>query len=348
MLAGILKNELGESHVKWEKACLSQNIDYSIIDLTKADWFNMVNNEEISFFLLRPPGEIQKFKDLYDERVYIISEILHKTVFPSYREILLHENKKLLSYFLKSKQLPCPATDIYYFKQEALDNLGKYDFPVVVKTTIGASGSGVTIIRNTSELKRYIGKAFKRGIKRRFGPNRNTGNPKMWIVKLFNDFPKAIKKIKKYFTIYGDTQKGYVIIQKYIPHRFEWRVVKIGQSFFAHKKVKVGDKASGTKGIDYTNPPLSLLDFVRDLCELNNFNFMTVDLFEDPSGEGFLINELQTIFGHVQDYLMEVDGIKGRYVFTKGKWIFEEGDFNSNESYDLRLIEALKIYENRK
>ena len=178
MLVGILKNELGESHVKWEKACLSQNIDFVIIDLTKNDWFDKVKNDEISFFLLKPPGEIQKFKDLYDERVYIISEILHKKVFPSYSEIVLHENKKLLSYFLKAKKLPCPPTDVYYFKQEAFDNLGKYDFPVVVKTAIGASGSGVTLIWDISDLKKYICKAFKRGIKRRFGPNRNTGKTK--------------------------------------------------------------------------------------------------------------------------------------------------------------------------
>ena len=45
---------------------------------------------------------------------------------------------------------------------------------------------------------------------------------------------------------------------------------------------------------------------------------------------------------------MEVDGIRGRYVFTNGSWIFEEGNFNTNESYDLRLIEALEIYENGK
>ena len=60
-------------------------------------------------------------------------------------------------------------------------------------------------------------------------------------------------------------QKGFIILQKYIPHDFEWRVVKIGDSYFGHQKIKQGDKASGTKGIDYTAPPLQLLDFARDI-----------------------------------------------------------------------------------
>jgi len=34
---------------------------------------------------------------------------------------------------------------------------------------------------------------------------------------------------------------------------------------------------------------------------------------------------------------MMVDGKPGRYIKKGGKWIFEEGAFNQNESYNLRL-----------
>jgi hypothetical protein len=46
----------------------------------------------------------------------------------------------------------------------------------------------------------------------------------------------------------------------------------------------------------------------------------------------------------VQDHILEVDGKPGRYIFQDGQWVFEEGMFNSNESYDLRLEVALKLY----
>ncbi|HQJ82948.1 MAG TPA: hypothetical protein PLM01_10610, partial [Bacteroidales bacterium] len=107
---------------------------------------------------------------------------------------------------------------------------------------------------------------------------------------------------------------------------------------------KYKEKASGSKGIDYVNPPLSLLNFIKQICDRSDFNFMALDLFEDGKG-GYLINELQTIFGHVQDYILEVDRKPGRYLFINGEWVFESGDFNMNESYDLRLESAIKLFQ---
>lgn len=53
---------------------------------------------------------------------------------------------------------------------------------------------------------------------------------------------------------------------------------------------------------------------------------------------------MQCIFGQSDPYQMLVNGIPGRYVMIEGNWIFEEGDFNTNQSYDLRLETALNLY----
>ncbi len=45
---------------------------------------------------------------------------------------------------------------------------------------------------------------------------------------------------------------------------------------------------------------------------------------------------------------MECDGKIGRYIFENDQWHFEPGDFNTNESYDLRLESAIALYERRK
>jgi hypothetical protein len=45
----------------------------------------------------------------------------------------------------------------------------------------------------------------------------------------------------------------------------------------------------------------------------------------------------------VLDHILEVDG-KPKIHISEGHWVFEEGMFNSNESYDLRLEVALKLY----
>jgi len=59
-----------------------------------------------------------------------------------------------------------------------------------------------------------------------------------------------------------------------------------------------------------------------------------------------LINELQAIFGHVQSYICEKNGKPGRLIYKKNKWQFEEGVFNSNLSYDLRIENAIALLKN--
>lgn len=341
---GILMNEDENSAKRWENACKALQVEYKIINFTKADWFEQVSDPKLTYFLVKPPGQISKFKSLFDQRLYILAKVLKKPMYPSYEEVIIHENKETLSYFLKAKNIPHPKTEVFYYKTEALEFLSNGKLPVVAKTSIGGSGSGVKIIKSMSDAKKYVSTAFGKGIKKRFGPNRVTGTPKKWFNKAISDIPGAIKKIKHYFEFHGDAQRGFVIFQEYIPHDYEWRSVKINDSFFAHKKVKHGDKASGSKGIDYVNPPMKILDFTKKVCEANGFKSMAIDIFEDKNGD-YLVNEMQTIFGHVQEYILTVDGKPGRYVFVDGNWEFESGDFNQNESYNLRLkgiLEELK------
>lgn len=346
-LIGILKNEEANSALKWEKACEKQNVPFKTIDLTQSDWFEQITSEPFDFFLIKPPGKIEGYKTLYDERLYIICKVLGFKTYPSFEECYIYENKKLLSYYLQAKNIPHPQTHVFYDRDEALAFLHKHSLPLVGKSSIGASGSGVAVLRDVQKAESYAKRAFSnKGLKRRFGPNRVTGTPKKWLKKALNSPSYFTSRMKEYLTIYGDGQRGYVILQEYVPHDFEWRAVRIGDSYFAHKKIKYGDKASGSKGIDYVDPPHSLLNFVKELCEQNSFTCMAVDLFETAQG-GYLVNELQTIFGHVQDYILSVDNKPGRYRFLHNCWVFESGDFNSNESYDLRLQNALELFNAR-
>ncbi|HQG56969.1 MAG TPA: hypothetical protein PK496_08180, partial [Bacteroidales bacterium] len=68
-----------------------------------------------------------------------------------------------------------------------------------------------------------------------------------------------------------------------------------------------------------------------------------VDIFETPSG--FLINEMQCIFGQSDPYQMMVGGIPGRYVFENGAWKFEAGDFARNQCYNLRVEWVINMFE---
>ena len=86
-------------------------------------------------------------------------------------------------------------------------------------------------------------------------------------------------------------------------------------------------------------------EFVRKISDENDIRCAAFDIF--VSKRGNLINEIQTLFGHIKDHILEVDGVSGRYVYNENGWVFEPGyNFNINESYNLRLKTALD-YHNR-
>jgi len=341
----ICRNEMTDDHNLWIKVCEEQKdkVEYNVIDLIAYDWWEQVTAKKFECILAKPPGLTAKFKQLYDERIHIINTVLRIPVYPSPTEIYLYENKRYLDSWLKANRLPHPETHIFYYKEEANEFIQRTDFPIVAKVNIGASGSGVKILHNKSEAKQYIHNAFlAKGISKRWGPNFAKGN----IIKRGFHYilnPSDIKmKVKKYKTVKEDIQKGFVIFQEYIPHDFEWRIVAIGDSYFAHKKLKIGEKASGSTLKKYENPPLKLFDFAREIMVKFNFTSQAIDVFETADGE-LLINEMQCIFGQSDPYQMLVNGNPGRYRFINGQWVFEGGNFNQNESYNLRVEHVLEI-----
>ncbi|MFM7667107.1 MAG: RimK family alpha-L-glutamate ligase [Bacteroidota bacterium] len=345
----ILKNEIPKSEERWVKSCEKKNISHSIVDLTCVNWLELILSEKPDLLLARPSGLTAPFKILYDERLEILVNELKIPCFPTLGEVKIYENKKYFSYWLKANDLPHPQTNIFYFEQEAIKFCEKQDkFPLVAKSNIGASGSGVIIIESKTELLHYIKQTFNgTGAQKRVGPNLKKGKLIKRAVNLMLSPKKIIDKYAIYKARALDIQRDFVLFQEYIPHEFEWRVVCLGDSFFAHKKLLSGEMTSGSLLKDYGNPPLELLDFVKELTDKFNFKSMAVDLFETSPTE-FLINEMQCIFGQSDAFQMKVDGIIGRYIHSGDKWVFEAGDFNTNESYDLRLEAAIDYYQSIK
>lgn len=344
---GILKNEVHDSHNVWVTACEKYGFNYKAIDLTKDNWLDLTISQEFECLLLCPSARESNFKKMYDERIFILNKILKRTIYPSYEEVIIHENKNMLSYWLDALDIPHVETHVFYQQNEALNFVKNSAYPIVAKTAIGASGEGVKFIYNHKSAKEYVEKAFTKGIRRKTGPALRQGKLiQRFLRRLFN-VKGTIIKLQNYRRVFKDSQTGFVLFQKYIPHQYEWRTVKIGESFFAHKKIKAGKMCSGSKGIEYVNPPFELLDLTREVCRTCNFSCMSIDILEGVDGE-YLINELQTIFGHIQDHILEIDGKPGRFIYTNSRWLFEEGDFNTNLSYDLRLLNAVELLKIKK
>jgi len=344
----ILQNEQATDGRRWEIACEKRKdtLDYTSIDITRHDWLEQINDFRPDIILTKPSGLSSFFKNLYDERLAILSRNLGYFCFPTLEEVLIYENKRYLSYWLKAHGLPHPKTYVFYSKKEAIHFLDTIRISLVAKTNIGASGSGITLLNTHKQAKKYLEEIFSgNGISRRSGPNLEKGGLIMRGASYIFHPGRIKHKFRRYKTTGEDKQKGFLILQEYIKHDYEWRVVRMGDSFFAHKKVKEGDKASGTLVKEYGPPPADLLTFVEKITSRFGFYSQAIDLFESEGR--YLINEMQCIFGQSDPYQMLIENKRGRYIFDNNQWIFEEGDFNTNESYDLRLEAALKLYDSK-
>ncbi|MCC6463360.1 MAG: hypothetical protein IT260_23015 [Saprospiraceae bacterium] len=341
----ILKNEVAEDHLLWLDACreLRDLVDVDVVDLTRADWLEQIRRKRYDGLLASPPGWSTPFKTLFDERVSILQSATDIPMYPSLEEIQIYENKKYLSYWLAANYVPHPKTWVFYYQDEALDFLKTAALPLVGKTSMGGSGSGVHILKTLAEAESYVSNTFSgKGAALNVGPN---WRKKGFIGRVFKKLlrPQDFKaKLQQYKYLRSEIQKDFVILQEHVPHTFEWRCVRIGDSFFAHKKLVKGDKASGSLLKGYENPPMQLLDFVKEATDKRHFLSQSVDIFETPDGR-YLVNEMQCIFGQSDPYQMLVDGVPGRYIQVNGQWQFEAGDFNRYESFLLRLEHFIQI-----
>ena len=340
----ILKSEAAFDHEPWVKAC-EENLkvdQHEVISIVDNDWYTRILNRSYDLFLLRPPGRTELYKRLYDERVFLISNIVKGKLYPSLQEVMIYENKRFLRDWLVLRYIPHPETFVFFDLSVALAFIENRDeFPVVAKTNIGASGDGVIVLSSKQMAVQYINAAFSEGIKQRSGPKLFKGSIIKKISKLGKkDFIK--NRLKEYRVSAEESQKGYVLFQQFIPHEYEWRCVRIGDSFFAHKKIARNNVASGTLAKGYDEVPHSLLDYARDLTNRTGLSSVAIDLFENDTNQ-YLVNEIQCFFGQSDPYQMRVNGKPGRYRRNDKEWSFEEGMFNTNLSYDLRLEHALSI-----
>jgi len=333
---------------QWQKTLDSKGVKYDYVNISEPDWLNKALSFNYSFFIVRPNGTLSSQKQLFDERIYILNKVLNKPIYPSYEELLIYENKRMFSYWAEVNDIPHPQTFIYYSIDEAIEAINNYEWPKVAKSNIGAAGSGVIILKSKRQAENLIKKVFHgSGFPRRAGPNLEQSGSFIRIAKKIFNLTLLKNKLKKYQQISKDVQNDNILIQEFVSHEFEWRVVRIGNSFFAHKKIISGDKTSGSKLKGYGAPPTDLLDFVKKVTDKRGFYSQAVDVFENSDG-GYLVNEMQTYFGQSDPYQMLIDGKPGRYREIDGKWVFEEGDFASNECYDLRLQHAMQLFSENK
>jgi len=304
---GIIR-EFTHYHQYYVAACRELNVSYKLIDITASNWIERIEDSGCDGFLVWPSALLRVWRQMYDERLRVMVNEMGKVIFPGYDELWMWESKRRMRDWLIANDIPTPRTWIFYDYAEAMDFTENTELPIVFKTNHGDCSKGVRILRRKREVKRFVDKVFKVGLNLNFAHKCNA-------------------------------EWGNIVFQEYLPEAIEWRLIRIGDSYFGYMKKKIGDYASGSHAGVYADIPRHLLDFTRDITDRLELRSMSFDTMVNPDGSPLVI-EAQSIFGDTADpRKLRVDGKPGRYVYdeSEGKWRFEEGIFDQNICCNLRV-----------
>lgn len=293
LIVGIIY-DYSHRHVNYMKACIELNISYKVVDLFSNNWIDEIKkNKNINNYFVWPSTYSNVWKAVLDERLYYLETNFNKKVFPENLSTWLYESKRRLRDWFYLNKIKIPETFVYYHKTEAIDFINSTKYPVVFKADLGAGATGVRIIQSKKEATKLIDQLFYET----FIPNRL--DPR-------------------------ETQWGYIMFQEYIEGVDEWRVAKIGDSFFVRLKEKVGEFHSGSGNINWAIPRTEILDLAKNVTDIGSFNSMGVDIFEAPNGSLY-VNEIHTVFGVKE---LDTDENEGKWLFENNKWNFYKGNFS--------------------
>lgn len=287
------------------------NTKIDIVDPFAEKWSINKVKEEYDGVIYRPDFKSNYLRQVSDNHIELL-DLFNIPVWPTRQENYLYESKCRASQYLEALNIPTPKTIVKYTETSAMECLQEIGFPLIIKTNTGASSSGVFLVKNMKEAYKSIRYLFAKGFLRQGAYRR-------------------------------DLDYGYVFLQEFIPGVREYRIIKVGESWFGHEKLGKNGSVlySGSGANSWEIPSAKVFDFCHNIAKMNKFNIMAFDVFETKCGK-LLINELQTWFGNYNPSQMYKDGVPGRLIKQDGEWRFEEGIYNFNRGLNLRISEFVR------
>jgi len=289
------------------EACKAAGIRYVIYDITDPDLMGKLMASDCDgIFIVSFSNTV--VHSVFSEITNLILTETKLRIYPTLRELNFYESKRALASFLVANDIPHPVTKVFYDFDRAAAYLEACSYPIVFKTSSGASASGVEILKTKKQAIQLARNLF------------------------FKYYLRKLESEKR------NIEWGYMLLQDFVRDAKEFRIIKVGDSWFGYQKWKEDYQTyfSGSGTQKMINPSLDLLDFCYDIAAKFGFTTMCFDIFQDLKGN-YLVNELQTWFGSYDPSEMYVDNVPGRYRKLDGTWIFEPGFYNVYGSNLLRI-----------
>ena len=217
----------------YEPILRENSIDVVTLDIFSYNDQQRLLNEKWDGFIWRAKHD-PKFRDLAKRFISLFDKTLGIKTFPSWNDYWHYDDKIAQSFLFQKLKIHSPNTFIFYDKNEALDFVSnKAQFPIIFKSSSGAGSSNVGMLKSIQQAKRYIKKAFGKGIETFFKE---------------------------------DLQRNYVYFQEYLKNNDgDYRVICLGDKRIIgfYRENSPSEKfASGSGLISYKKLPNDLLQFV--------------------------------------------------------------------------------------
>jgi glutathione synthase/RimK-type ligase-like ATP-grasp enzyme len=187
--------------------------------------------------------------------------------FPSWKAYW-HYDDKIAQYFIFERNgIPIPETHLFLNKEEAMAFADVASYPLVYKCAHGAGSANVGLLMNRRQARKYIGKAFGKGI-------------------------------RTYFR--SELQRGYVLFQAFLgKNQGDYRLLCHGltqmSGFFRHNRKDV-PFASGNAQVELGPLPEDVLAFTADVHRKLGYDMMCYDILKDNE-ENWVITEMSVLYG---------------------------------------------------
>lgn len=270
---------------KYERFARNNNLQYSFYNIHKDNWITEARNFDL--IIWRPFCDPALLYEDITKAAYI-EKFLKIPCHPSSCELWTYEDKIRQYYHLSSSGLPMIPTFISFDEEECLEKLRTFEYPLVSKSYIGSSSFGVSLLKNETEARRHIKKAFSGGI--------DTGFP--------------------YFR-----QKGYVYLQKYLDDaEYDLRIILVGSRIFGYYRMrpKHDFRASGAGLVDHRELPVEVVLLAIKAKEVMPATVLAVDFLKSRKENKYYISETSISITVDMIRNLEVNGIIGYHTLKNG------------------------------
>ncbi|HLT41980.1 MAG TPA: hypothetical protein VKZ95_04680 [Sphingobacteriaceae bacterium] len=286
---------------QWIEYCKSNNISFKIVDAYDSDIIAKL--EDCDVFMWH--HHHANYRDVLAAKPILFSlEQAGKKVFPDFNTGWHFDDKVAQKYLLEAINAPLVKSYVFYDRSSAEQWLYSTSLPKVFKLKGGATGINVRLVRNKSEGKRLIRKAFGKGFPAfdRWG---NLGERwtkfkegKERFVDMIKGFVRLF--IKPEFAKMSAKEKGYVYFQDFIAgNDGDIRIIVIGQKYaYGMKRMnrKNDFRASGSSNFVYDRISDDVLKVAFETAKKLNLQSVAFDFVKGENNEPLIV-EISYGFG---------------------------------------------------